>query len=158
MIPTKDFSAPIPGQSLTGEMGQYPWERPPKHVDPHEAADMIWQEITFPDTIAQILWLLEEGVSITEMAKLVLTKAFHEGLITYDLCVMLAHPVCAMLEAMAKRAKIKYDLTPPKGNPITKLVLDKLLAEPVPEEEQAKGEQVSEKLPENASGFFKRGE
>ena len=28
------FSAPIPGQSLTDEPGNYPWEHAPKNTDP----------------------------------------------------------------------------------------------------------------------------
>ena len=31
------FDAPIPGQSLTDEPGNYPWEHPPQYTNPEEA-------------------------------------------------------------------------------------------------------------------------
>ena len=36
------FDAPIPGQSLTDEPQNYPWEHPPKYTDFMEASTFIW--------------------------------------------------------------------------------------------------------------------
>ena len=36
------LDAPIPGQSLTDEPGNYPWEHPPKTTDPEDALNKFW--------------------------------------------------------------------------------------------------------------------
>ncbi len=33
------FDAPVAGQGLTDEPGNYPWEHPPQFTDPDEAAE-----------------------------------------------------------------------------------------------------------------------
>ena len=35
-----EFSAPIPGQSLTDEPQNYPWEQPPRYTDFEEIAEI----------------------------------------------------------------------------------------------------------------------
>ena len=37
------FDAPIPGQSLTDEPGNYPWEHPPKTASIEEAMDFVYE-------------------------------------------------------------------------------------------------------------------
>ena len=39
------FDAPIPGQSLTDEPGNYPWEHPPQKASIEEAADDVYESI-----------------------------------------------------------------------------------------------------------------
>ena len=46
------FDAPIPGQSLTDEPGNYPWEHPPKTTDPEELMLIIME--TFNQTVTPI--------------------------------------------------------------------------------------------------------
>ena len=41
MEQTPNFEAPIPGQSLTGEPRQYPWESPPQIDKPEDAFDFM---------------------------------------------------------------------------------------------------------------------
>ena len=36
------FDAPIPGQSLTDEPGNYPWEHPPQFASVEEATDFVY--------------------------------------------------------------------------------------------------------------------
>ena len=39
------FDAPIPGQSLTDEPGNYPWEHPPQTASIEEATDYVYESI-----------------------------------------------------------------------------------------------------------------
>ena len=39
------FDAPIPGQSLTDEPGNYPWEHPPKTASIEEAMDFVYESM-----------------------------------------------------------------------------------------------------------------
>ena len=37
------FDTPVPGQSLTDEPGNYPWEHAPKNVDPEIILERTWR-------------------------------------------------------------------------------------------------------------------
>ena len=158
MIPDKTFAAPIPGESLTHPPGSFPWERPPQYTDPHEAADHIWRQITQPAKVAQILYFLEEGITVVELASLIVKVGFTEGLYTVHTCVIILQPVVYMIEAMAMRAKIKYKLKPEQPNPLLDAMVEKKLQEePVaPQETTKEGEKVAKELPKSSSGFFKK--
>ena len=39
------FDAPIPGQSLTNEPGNAPWEHPPQMVKMEEAMGYVWEKL-----------------------------------------------------------------------------------------------------------------
>ena len=39
------FDAPVPGQSLTDEPGNYPWEHAPQHSDPEEVLDLLFDKL-----------------------------------------------------------------------------------------------------------------
>ena len=49
-----DFDRPIPGQSLTDEPGNYPWEHPPQYTDLREARDRIFDGMTKPENAKQL--------------------------------------------------------------------------------------------------------
>ena len=50
MIQEPNLSAPIPGQSLTGEPKGYAWERPPEYNTPEEALEFYLPKITDEET------------------------------------------------------------------------------------------------------------
>ena len=39
------FNAPIPGQSLTDEPGNYPWEHTPTHPEIEDAAEHVYKNL-----------------------------------------------------------------------------------------------------------------
>ena len=45
------FNTPIPGQSLTDEPGNYPWEHAPKNVDPEIILERTWRGMTTPEAV-----------------------------------------------------------------------------------------------------------
>ena len=51
---------PIPGQSLTDEPKNYPWERPPEISDPDEALSFYINKLENPDTLDGVMELLED--------------------------------------------------------------------------------------------------
>ena len=48
------FDAPIPGQSLTDEPGNYPWEHPPQTASIEEAADAVYESIMDKENMARM--------------------------------------------------------------------------------------------------------
>lgn len=128
MIPNQAFSRPIPGQGLTHPMGKFPWQQPPQHTDPYAALDKVWDEITQPTNIAQILYFLEQGLTCYEIAKIVLFAGFTNGLWNHDLMVLMCQPVTNMVEGLGHKAGIKYKLKPPTKNPLINTVMEQKFA------------------------------
>ena len=51
------FDAPIPGQSLTDEPGNYPWEHPPQRVSVEEALDDIYESMMEEENMKRMFTL-----------------------------------------------------------------------------------------------------
>ena len=53
------FNRPIPGQALTDEPKNYPWERPPEITEPNEAVRYHLDRISDPEVIDNIFFALD---------------------------------------------------------------------------------------------------
>ena len=56
---TSNFDAPIPGQSLTVELGSRPWQTPPEMSTFEEGLDFYISRIVDPKMAAQLLDIIE---------------------------------------------------------------------------------------------------
>lgn len=104
----KLFSAPIPGQSLTGEPQKYPYERPPETVDPEEAIKMHIKRINKPEVIDNLLDVLEIGLPIKALTESILTNAVMNGIHTVDVSLIIAPVIHEQIKAIANEAGIEY--------------------------------------------------
>lgn len=110
------FSAPIPGESLTHPPGSFPWERPPQFVDPVEAVNFIWKTLIKPAKLPKMLALLENGATVADLAKGTLVTGFQQGLWSIDVMMLIDENVFMMIATLAEKAGIKYKLIP-DGSP-----------------------------------------
>ena len=49
------FDAPVAGQGLTDEPGNYPWEHPPQFPAIEDAADFIYERLSNPKQLKRLL-------------------------------------------------------------------------------------------------------
>ena len=101
------FDAPIPGQSLTGEPGTLPWEKPPKFLTPTDAINFFIMRLNEDKIFNDTLSLIYGGVTIESITKVLTFNAFSEGLITPDIAEIINPYLFLYLLSMAKRAGIK---------------------------------------------------
>lgn len=102
---------PIPGQSLTNSPEQpYRWEQPPEFSNPKEAMLHVFEVLTVPEAVSNIIYSLSEGVGVVDLASITLYSGFIEGKWNPDLMVMLMEPTMYMIMALAEKADIEYDL------------------------------------------------
>ena len=92
------LDAPIPGQSLTDEPGNYPWEHPPKTPSIEEATDYVYESIMKPENMERMFTLLRMGIPIEALVKIITFSGFLEGRWTVDTAKLL-EPIVAMLVA-----------------------------------------------------------
>lgn len=102
------FSAPIPGQSLTDEPKNYPWERPPEIVDPREAIKFHIDGINKPEALDNIIEMVQIGVPLNAIAETALTTAQMEGIHSVDVSLIIKDVVKEELISIAEEAGIDY--------------------------------------------------
>ena len=91
------FDTPIPGQSLTDEPGNYPWEHPPTYVTTDGAADHLWNRMSEPEFAEQIIAMLDAGVPVEAIGRTVLFGGFLKGTFNPDVAFIIAEPVMKMI-------------------------------------------------------------
>jgi len=116
---------PIPGQSLTNSPDQpYRWEQPSEFTSPKEAMLHVFEVLTVPEAVSNIIYSLSEGVGVVDLASITLYSGFIEGKWSPDLMVMLMEPTMYMIMALAEKADIEYDLESGDRSAIKKMSSD----------------------------------
>lgn len=102
------FSAPIPGQSLTDEPRNAPWERPAEISDPREAIKFHIDGLNKPETIDNVLELIQIGVPLRALSETMLTTAQMEGIHSVDVSLIIRDVVYEELITIAEEAGLDY--------------------------------------------------
>ena len=102
--PYNEFDAPIPGQSLTDTPGNAPWEHPPQYTDPEQILDGLYDKITNGEFTEQLIAMLDAGVPVEAVTRVIVFGGFVEGKFTPDVGFLITEPVMKMLMAIGVRA------------------------------------------------------
>lgn len=121
-----DTGRPIPGQSLTNSPEEpYNWEKPAEFSNPKEAMLYTFGLLTEPETTANILINVTKGVSIIDIASIVLYQGFLEGKWNPDLMILLMEPTMYMVMALCEKAEIPYKLDSADDEDVEEIMGDK---------------------------------
>ena len=124
-----DVGRPIPGQSLTNSPEQpYNWEKPAEYTNPKEAMLYTFEILTAPETTANILLSISKGISVIDIASIILYQGFTEGKWNPDLMTLLMEPTMYMIMALAEKAEIKYKLDSADDDDVEEILGDKAVA------------------------------
>ena len=63
------FDTPVPGQSLTDEPGNYPWEHAPQYPTVEDASHVIWERLHREEVIDTIVVLLRNGMTVENITR-----------------------------------------------------------------------------------------
>ena len=102
------LKAPIPGQSLTDEPKNYPWENPPEINDPEEAIAMHMSKFNDPEVIDNMLDLLDIGFPVRAMAESILTASVAAGWHSIDVSLIIAPFIHEHIISIANEAGVDY--------------------------------------------------
>ena len=108
------FDGPIPGQGLTDEPGNYPWEHPPQFTDVVEASEFVWDRLHRPAFTEQVLAMLDAGIPVEALGRIIIFNGFMEGKWNPDVAFLIAAPVMKMIATMGITAgvdKIKMSMS-----------------------------------------------
>lgn len=123
----QSFNGPIPGASLTHELGSQPDERPPMFVDPSEAYEFLVDRISSPDVFKRIAVAAELGVPLELMVRPIVFAGWAEGYYTNDVMHLIAGPVFEVAGKLLDKSDIEYvALAPRKKDESYENLLDML--------------------------------
>tara|TARA_B100001123_G_C15216519_1_gene989456 strand:- start:800 stop:1303 length:504 start_codon:yes stop_codon:yes gene_type:complete len=103
------FNAPIPGESLTAELGSRPWQKPPQYNTVDEAVSYYVKKIQDKDVEDSILDVLELGIPVTIIANTIQTSSVMEGKHSLDVGLLVLPVLIEMLMYIGDKNKVKYD-------------------------------------------------
>jgi hypothetical protein len=103
------FERPIPGQSLTTEPKNVPYENPPELVDPEEAALVHLERINNAEAVESILFFLENGISVVAVTEGLLRTAVLAGVHSIDVSLIIGPIIHEFIKSAADAAGIEYD-------------------------------------------------
>lgn len=105
---TSDFDAPIPGMSLTHELGARPWQTPPEFVSIEEALDFYIPRLTDTNYMGRLIDIIETKIPLTSIADTLTLGGVMQGLHTIDVAVLVNPILVELMEGIAKNAEIDY--------------------------------------------------
>ena len=100
------FNAPIPGQSLTDEPGNYPWEHTPTQPEIEDADEHVYKNLQKKKNTKRLVVLLKMGIPIEALTKVTTFSGFLEGKWTVDTAKLLEPIVAMMITSIAEIGKI----------------------------------------------------
>jgi hypothetical protein len=108
------LDAPMPGQSLTRQLGAADYERPPKFTKIEQVTEYVFGKLASPEVQVDLFNLVDAGVPISLMVEPILLNMSRKGLMNVDMATLAAEPVAFLIAAVAKQAGLNPVLAPEK--------------------------------------------
>lgn len=102
------FDRPIPGMSLTAELGNRPWQQPPQYSTVEEALQWYIPRLTNPELLDQLLDVMETGIPLTTIANAMQTSGVMEGKHSLDVGMLIMPVLIETMAYLAEEAEIEY--------------------------------------------------
>jgi len=150
--PNAEFAGPIPGASLTTEIGNRPWENPPKETDLDVVINKYIKRLQSREIVEPILDAIRFGTSITTLVESVIETAVMEGEHTIDVGILASPVIVEYLKQASEVANIDYKLSDidVRKEREGKRVDSRLLEEVLEEIEQEEGSPITQEIEESA--------
>ena len=103
------FDAPIPGMSLTHELGARPWQSPPQYTTVDEAIEYYLERMSTDEFMAQMADVLEMNVPVTTLANTIQLASVMDGKHTVDVGMLVMPLLMEMIMLIGDNAGVKYD-------------------------------------------------
>ena len=108
MMMQPPLDAPIPGQSLTHELGARPWQQPAQYTTVEDALDYYIPRLESEEVTNQLLDVLEMGIPVTTVANTMQLGSVMEGKHSVDVGMLILPVLVELIMLIADSAKIQY--------------------------------------------------
>ena len=164
-VSSPSFDRPVPGMSLTAELGNRPWQQPPQYSTVEEALQWYIPRLTNPEMLDQLLDVMESGIPLTTIADAMQTGGVMEGKHSLDVGILILPVLIETMAYLAEEAGIKYDegsnvetdpdIVPDSTIALVKRKVKEQMGEPIEKEEPVMEQQQEETPPQG--GLMSRG-
>lgn len=103
------FDRPIPGESLTGEPRNNPWENPPQMNTVEEAAAYYIKRLANEQVVDDFASLVQMGVPLKPIVQSVTQMGMLRGLHTVDVGMLVSPMIHAFLKAAMESLGLEVD-------------------------------------------------
>jgi len=104
------LDAPIPGMSLTHELGARPWQNPPQYSTVEDTLEFYLSRVGDEKLLYNILSVVENGVAIPTIAETLTLSGVMEGKHTVDVGVIVNPIITEFIKGLADRAGVSYTM------------------------------------------------
>ena len=143
------LDAPIPGQSLTAELGNRPWQQPSELKTLEDAVDYYIPRLGDPALMNKTLSIIESGVSLTSIAEIFTLSGTMEGKHNVDVAILVNPVIVEFLKGLGDLAGIKYTIDADEEDKSDVSPLDMIEAEKELLKEEDVDELVTETIQDN---------
>ena len=153
MIQQPSLDAPIPGEGLTHELGDRPWQKPAQLTNVDDVMPFYREKITDEEFIPQLMQVIELGIPLTTIANAMQSAAVMEGVHSIDVGVLMLPIIVELLKFVAEKNNVKYVTgmekrdVKPNDEMVTALAMKEIDEEAGMQEEPAEQEPVEESQP-----------
>ena len=102
------LDAPIPGQSLTHEVGARPWQQPAQYATVEEALDWYLSRFEQRETTEELLSVMEMGIPLTVIANSLQLGAVLQGVHSIDVGILVTPVLIEMMAYIAEQNDIDF--------------------------------------------------
>lgn len=103
-----EFSLPIPGESLTREPGNAPWEQPPKHNTVEEAYNFYMEMFERDGFEDELSFILEQGASVEALVNTFTNFYTMEGYHSLDVAMLISPLIHEYFVSVADLMDVPY--------------------------------------------------
>lgn len=159
------LDAPIPGHSLTKELGSRPWQQPAQYTTVEDALDYYIPRLESDEVSQQLLDVLEMGIPVTTVANTMQLGSVMEGKHSVDVGMLILPVLVELIMLIADSAGVEYTSGLEKDKKMRSSTIDMAISKfkeqkDEPELDEGDSEQTIEEMKkaadERATGLMSR--
>ena len=102
------LDAPLPGHSLTHELGASPWQQPAQYTTVEQALDYYIPRLDSDEVSKQLISVLEMGIPVTTIANTMQLGGVMEGKHSIDVGMLILPVLVELIMLIGDVAKVDY--------------------------------------------------
>ena len=108
--PQPSLNRPIPGQSLTSELGGRPWQSPPQYATVDDAMDWYLERFDSQEVVDELMSVIESGIPLSTLANSMQLGAVLNGVHSIDVGVLVIPIIMEMMKYLAEQTDTEYKM------------------------------------------------
>ena len=109
MLNEERFDAPIPGMSLTTEVGNRPWQNPPRYANTKDVVEYYIERMSTDEVSDMLVDVAETGIPLTTIANSIQMYGVMEGIHSVDSGILALPIIMEMMLLSVDAAGIEYN-------------------------------------------------